>query len=308
MRPQAKCCAVLVILVKSLVSGAESDDYIFEFGRKASDLPKQHEQPETEIDVFFRDLADIDELSMSMTLSMSMSMPSVGDRGSLPIPSPIETPSTETTAAPSALVTLNEIVNDQIQTLVSIPLEVETSSGTETFTREVSESLANALSNSYPSCEVFERRRRRRRLEDDAVCMKGITVIDETNSCTVLSKQASDCHHARAEVIIASPEGVLIEAPLKEAVRVVVDESKEFDDELMVAGIVDVRIRDEGNDSPRGIIGSGDDPSRNPTTTAVVSAAAASAFILAALAFRRSTRKAAPVDANEDDGAPDAEG
>lgn len=103
---------------------------------------------------------------------------------------------------------------------------------------------------------------------------------------------------------MASTQGTEVAEPMEDSVQIIVDDNQSFDDELMAEGIVDVRIRRD-IDTPRGIE-AGDDPDRSPATTAIVSVAAAGAIVLAAVAFRRSTRKEVPVG-NEDEAAPDAE-
>lgn len=125
-------------------------------------------------------------------------------------------------------------------------------------------------------------------------------------TCTIVSELASMCHHARAEIIVATTKDTLVAEPMQSSVQLIVDDHEGFDEELLAEGIVDVRIRSD-IDLTRSTGGSGDDSPRSPVTAAVVSVAAGGAIVLAALAFRRSKRKEVPVAGQDDGDAPDAE-
>lgn len=144
-----------------------------------------------------------------MYLSMSMPMTSGGGGGGSIVRAvdggpAVPLPGDGVTSAPTSPLILNEVVNpcpgpdcnEPVQSIISIPLEVETAAGTDTFAKEVAASLNSALSETYETCEVFERKRRhRRRLQDSTstLCMRGITVVDESSKyeiCTVIVAQS----------------------------------------------------------------------------------------------------------------------
>lgn len=110
------------------------------------------------------------------------------------------------TGAPTDEVTLTEIVNpcpgpdcnELAQSIVSIPLEVETAPGTDAFTKEVAASLSTALAEIYQTSEIFERRRRhRRRMQDTALFLRGVTIVDEEGKLRTYQQQDERFSHSR---------------------------------------------------------------------------------------------------------------
>jgi hypothetical protein len=106
------------------------------------------------------------------------------------------------------------------------------------------------------------------------------------------------------DINVSGGEGEDVDSLIEASIQMILQNSTEFDDELMTGGIVDVRLRDDSEPAPRAALTSGGTtpPPGSPATTAVVTIAATAAIVLVALAFKRSRRKGGydDLDAKQD--------
>jgi len=280
---------LLVLVVMSAVNGDVATDYSsFEFGRKTSSSSPGL----SEVEVLLRELIEVEAFSMSMSMSMDMTVPSP-----TPSPAPVGNRSpTEGTFTPTTEITLNDGIDttiprvgcdEQIQSVVTLLLEVETAIGKESYTNDVADALKKALANEYDSC-AFPRRR----LEDGVSILLGdVTLTEEQNTvpCAVRSPLADQCRTARADIIVASEANQdLVRTIMKDSTENILEFNDAFDVELLLEGVVDVRVAENAQTTPNGARGAeAQISSGSPATTAVISVAAVGALILALVAARR---------------------
>lgn len=209
----------------------------------------------------------------------------------------------------------------QVETVVSLGLEVDTAVGKSTFTTEITRALKEALKVDYSFCDSL----RRRDLEQASMPIGDVSIVEEAGkttleislndaflsstylplcfvgSCIAQSTTANKCHYAQAVISVFGGEGQDIQSIIKASVETILNDDKAFDDQLLLDGIVDVRLRDETPENRAELTPNvASPPSGSPATAAVVTVAAAGAIVLAALALRRSRRKGGYDNLDED--------
>lgn len=129
---------------------------------------------------------------------------------------------------------------------------------------------------------------------------------ESIGSCNVESDLADQCRFARLDIQVSGGNGQDVAALIEASVQNILEDSTEFDDQLITDGIVDVRLRDDSSAAPIAALTSGGatPPPGSPATTAVVTIAATAAIVLFALAFKRSRQKGGydNLDAKDADG------
>lgn len=281
---------LLLLILLASVSGEIRSDYSgFEFGRETSSSPPGV----SEVELLLRELIEVEAFSMSMSMSMENDFPN-----STPSPLPVgnRSPTEAVTISPTAQITLNNGIDttmprvgcdEQIQSVVTFVLEVETAIGKESYTDDVADALKKALANEYDSC-AFPRRQ----LEDGVSILLGAVIITDKQSavpCAVQSPLADRCDIARADIIVSSEaDESLVRTTMKESTENILEYDKIFDDELLLEGVIDVRVAGNAQVTPNGARGNEDRVSSgSPATTAVISVASVGALLLALVAARR---------------------
>jgi hypothetical protein len=229
----------------------------------------------------YRELFESQAFGMSMSMSMSMSfdysyetitsspsmIPSDGP-SLLPTATPSSTPTTPTPSTPPT-----EIVNNSFQvadsceapTLVTIPLEVDTTIGVTFFEFELNMALETALSNEYILCDYLFLDENTTDTSSFNKDFRYISIVEEKNGtfqyhiivrdkfrlctnfiflfleiCLPKSESADICRVVRAEIVIAGQ----VDWTLRE-----LEDSLEyiFENDFPLAGIIDVRLKQNHN-------------------------------------------------------------
>ena len=102
------------------------------------------------------------------------------------------------------------------------------------------------------------------------------------------------------DITVSGGEGTNVTALIEESVATLLENSTNFDDPLMIDGIVDVRLKDDSN-SVNALISGGTAAPGSPITTTVVTISAAAAIALVAWPFMRSCRKRGYEDLDDKD-------
>jgi hypothetical protein len=118
---------------------------------------------------------------MSMSMSMSMSMPLQPHTPTVTPGAPTEAP-VVTSPAPQGPIVDDDFASnvgcdEQLQTTVTLDLEIETAVGKATFTTEVAKALEDALSDEYSFCDFT--RRKKRQLMESPILVGDVTVAEE---------------------------------------------------------------------------------------------------------------------------------
>lgn len=199
---------------------------------------------------------------LSMSLSMSMSDYDSASRPNVPSnsqgPTPYPSPSVTTTEAPimviasSDRVTPGDACTGQPSTNVTISLEVELAHGTEKISDDLTQILANYLSDEYPPCAesrrllVIEGHSSRRDLQQvGGVIRLGVITLQETDEqCVAQSALASSCRMVNAEMKVFGGAGAATESSIDTSLQSMATNDEVIVNRLIEVGIVDLRVVD----------------------------------------------------------------
>mmetsp|Transcript_14016 Transcript_14016/g.22070 ORF Transcript_14016/g.22070 Transcript_14016/m.22070 type:complete len:345 (-) Transcript_14016:180-1214(-) len=241
---------LMAIAVTTAIDGGEHHErglFDLEFGRAT-----YHQHYIADSEVRFRELLEEDLLFLSMSMSLSMSLdynPAV----SAPTPSPTK----QNTQSPTSLETspsseppqasffIDDSNVEAIQCegdaqILSIGLEVETAIGKDGFEGDLENALRVAFANIYSFCGT---RRLSGRILMDESFVGSVSIEEQSDeSCSAQSNLASSCHVAVSNFEVYG-DGIDTQG-IRESMAMVFADS-DFDNGLLLNGIVDVRLRED---------------------------------------------------------------
>mmetsp|Transcript_23669 Transcript_23669/g.41578 ORF Transcript_23669/g.41578 Transcript_23669/m.41578 type:complete len:335 (-) Transcript_23669:766-1770(-) len=249
-------------------------------------------------------------------MSMSMSMGTIGPGGKhtiLPstqspssLPSiALEVPTSHPSASTSVVADQERLVRctGPPSTDLYLLLEVELSAGKTEFIEDLTQALNYALSVSYQLCDARRSlmesstgndRGERQLIEEKGILISPISIKETGEECSVQSVLASSCNLALADF---EAFGADAGDRVVSSIESVITKNDSFENELMLHGIVGIRIReinrgtnvDASNSSKT--IRQANNMSSGQTTMALVLSAAAVTLIVAIILRRGAIRR-----------------